>query len=171
MHHAILYISLLLLPPPPLQHETSLFHTLALWSRWTQHKSCLFHLLHLDTVLSDSTLENFANMSDSLFKWRFRFVFIQKFCYNGNMTWRLLLSISPLVPRVINITFLLTKPMHNLKKSLWEKVKWSPKEKGCNSVRKCMEISLEKGLSIGNSMICSDIIFGMNTTSDFSKLL
>ena len=34
-----------------------------------------------------------------------------------------------------------------------------------------MEISLEKGLSIGNSMICSDIIFGMNTTSDFSKLL
>ena len=33
-----------------------------------------------------------------------------------------------------------------------------------------MEISLEKGLSIGNSMICSDII-GMNTTSDFSKLL
>ena len=34
-----------------------------------------------------------------------------------------------------------------------------------------MEISLEKGLSIGNSVICSDIIFGMNTTSDFSKLL
>ena len=86
-------------PPPPLQHETSLFHTLALWSRWTQHKSCLFHLLHLDTVLSDSTLENFANMSDSLFKWRFRFVFIQKFCYNGNVTWRLLLSISPLSPK------------------------------------------------------------------------
>ena len=26
----------------PLRHETSSYHTLALWSRWTQHKSCLF---------------------------------------------------------------------------------------------------------------------------------
>ena len=31
--------------------------------------------------------------ANSLFKWRFWFVVIQKFCYHGNVTWRLLLSL------------------------------------------------------------------------------
>ena len=73
----------------PMRPENSQFHMLALWSRWTQHKSCLFPLLNLDTVLSDSNLENFANIcqikwnwikidevwscANSLFKCRFRF--------------------------------------------------------------------------------------------------
>ena len=56
---------------------------------------------NLDTVLSDSTPENFANIlankmklntidevwnsTNSLFKWRFWFVVIQKFRYYGNL--------------------------------------------------------------------------------------
>ena len=52
-----------------LQHKTPYFHMLTLWSRWTQHKSCLFPLLHLDTVLSDSTWENFANICQIKWNW------------------------------------------------------------------------------------------------------
>ena len=51
----------------PLRHGTS--HALALWSRWTQHKSCLFPLLSLDTVLSDSTRGNFANICQIKWNW------------------------------------------------------------------------------------------------------
>ena len=40
-----------------------------LWSRWTVHKSCLFPLLNLDTALSDSTLENFANICQIKWTW------------------------------------------------------------------------------------------------------
>ena len=53
----------------PLRHENSKFHTLALWSRWIQHKSCLFLFRHLNTVLSDSTWENFANICQIKWKW------------------------------------------------------------------------------------------------------
>ena len=53
----------------PLRHETSYFYTLALWSRWTQHKSRLFPLLILDTVLSYSTRENFANICQIKWNW------------------------------------------------------------------------------------------------------
>ena len=53
----------------PLRHEKSKFHTLALWSRWTQHKSCLFLFRHLNTVLSDSTWENFANICQIKWNW------------------------------------------------------------------------------------------------------
>ena len=60
-----------------------------------------FSYSNLDTVLSDSTPENFANIlankmklntidevwnsTNSLFKWRFWFVVIQKFRYYGNL--------------------------------------------------------------------------------------
>ena len=57
VHHAIVHVSL-----PSLHPCNMKLHILALWSRWTQHKSCLFPLLNLDTVLSDSTLENSANI-------------------------------------------------------------------------------------------------------------
>ena len=53
----------------PLRHEASSYHTLALWSRWTQHKSCLFSLLNLDTVLSDSTRGHFANICQIKWNW------------------------------------------------------------------------------------------------------
>ena len=53
----------------PLRHETSWFRTPALWSRWRQHKSCRFPLLNLDTVLSDSTRENFANTCQIKWNW------------------------------------------------------------------------------------------------------
>ena len=53
----------------PLRHETSYFHTLASWSRWTQHKSCLFLLIILDTVLSDSTRGNFSNICQIKDRW------------------------------------------------------------------------------------------------------
>ena len=53
----------------PLRHENSKFHTLALWSRWIQHKSCLFLFRHLNTVLSDSTWENFANICQMKWNW------------------------------------------------------------------------------------------------------
>ena len=53
----------------PLRHETSYFHTLASWSRWTQHKSCLFLLIILDTVLSDSTRGNFTNICQIKDRW------------------------------------------------------------------------------------------------------
>ena len=53
----------------PLRHEKSKFHTLALWSRWTQHKSCLFLFRNLNTVLSDSTWQNFANICQIKWNW------------------------------------------------------------------------------------------------------
>ena len=53
----------------PLRHENSKFHMLALWSRWTQHKSCLFLFRNLNTVLSDSTWENFANICQIKWNW------------------------------------------------------------------------------------------------------
>ena len=52
-----------------LRHETSYFHTLALWSRWAQHKSCLFPLLNLYMVLSGSTRGNFANICQIKWNW------------------------------------------------------------------------------------------------------
>ena len=61
VHHAILYISL------PSLHVWNM--KLANFRRSlygvgepAQHKSCLFPLLNLDTVLSDSTRENFGNI-------------------------------------------------------------------------------------------------------------
>ena len=61
----------------------------------------IFLILNLDTVLSESTPQNFANIWQIKWNWirteafspLFRFVIIQKFCYNGNVTQRLLLSI------------------------------------------------------------------------------
>ena len=64
MHHTILYVSL-----PSLHPCNMKLHILALWSQWTQHKSCLFPLLNLDTVLSDSTLENSANIFQMKWNW------------------------------------------------------------------------------------------------------
>ena len=66
MHHAILYISLPSLHPCDVKLRN--FYTLALWSRWTQHKS-LFPLLNLNTVLSDSTGGNFANNCQIKWNW------------------------------------------------------------------------------------------------------
>ena len=43
------------------------FHAPALWSRWTQGRKFRFLCLYLDTVLSDSTPENFAKIW--YFKW------------------------------------------------------------------------------------------------------
>ena len=77
----------------------------------------LFLSLNSDMVLSGSTPENFANIctnqnwirsmnfwnsANSLFRWRFQFVVIQKFCYHGNVTLQLLLSINYSVPQVRN---------------------------------------------------------------------
>ena len=45
-----------------LRRETSRFHAPALRSRRAQRKNCLFLFLNLDTVRSDSTPENFANI-------------------------------------------------------------------------------------------------------------
>ena len=45
---------------------------------------------HVKTLYKIDEVWNSAN---SLSKWRFWFVVIQKFCYYGNVTWRLLLSI------------------------------------------------------------------------------
>ena len=67
MHHAILYISLSSLHPCDVKLPN--FYTLALWSRWTQHKSSLFPLLNLNTVLSDSTGGNFANNCQIKWNW------------------------------------------------------------------------------------------------------
>ena len=67
MHHDILYISLPSLHPCDVKLPN--FYTLALWSRWTQHKSCLFPLLNLDSVLSDSTGGNFANNCQIKWNW------------------------------------------------------------------------------------------------------
>ena len=95
----------------PLRHENSKFHTLALWSRWIQHKSCLFLFRHLNTVLSDSTWENFANICQIKWNWmgsmkfetvRIHFL-IDVFCLLSSKnfatmtTWRNDLSIS-LIP-------------------------------------------------------------------------
>ena len=66
MHHAILYISLPSLHPCAVKLRN--FYTLALWSRWTQHKS-LFPLLNLNAVLSDSTGGNFANNCQIKWNW------------------------------------------------------------------------------------------------------
>ena len=95
----------------PLRHENSKFHTLALWSRWIQHKSCLFLFRNLNTVLSDSTWENFANICQIKWNWmgsmkfeRVRIHFLSDvFCLLSSKncakitTWRNDLSIS-LIP-------------------------------------------------------------------------
>ena len=44
--------------------------------------------------------------ANSPFKWRFRFVVIQKFCYHGNMTSRLLLSIINTIAISIRFTMI-----------------------------------------------------------------
>ena len=41
----------------------------SLWSRWTQHKTFCFLFIHLDTVLSDSTPEHFANIWQMKWNW------------------------------------------------------------------------------------------------------
>ena len=59
VHHAILFILPSLQPcDMKIPNFTGSLHL-----RWTQHKSCLFLFLHLNTVLSDSTWENFAKWS------------------------------------------------------------------------------------------------------------
>ena len=97
VHHAILYISL------PSLHDLDMKRpnfTRPLYEE-VEHDTKIFYLI-LDTVFSDSTPENFTNIwqikmkinkidefwnsAISLFKWRFRFVVIQKCCYHGNMT-------------------------------------------------------------------------------------
>ena len=45
-----------------LRRETFSFHAPALLSRWAQRKNILFLFLNLDTVLSDLTPENVANI-------------------------------------------------------------------------------------------------------------
>ena len=39
-------------------------------------------------------IDEILKIANSLFKWRFRFVIIQKFCYHGNVAYRPLLSIA-----------------------------------------------------------------------------
>ena len=68
MYHTILYISL------PSLHSCDMKlpnFTCSLYGRsgWTQHKSCLFPLLNLDTVLLYSTRENFANICQIEWNW------------------------------------------------------------------------------------------------------
>ena len=59
--------------------------------------------------------------------------------------------ISLCVPKVTNINFRLTISMHYQEKKVWELINWSTKEKCFDSLRKCMEISLENLLvDIGN---------------------
>ena len=53
----------------PLRRETSRFHAPALRSRRAQRKNCLFLFLNLDTVLSDLTPENFANIWQIEWNW------------------------------------------------------------------------------------------------------
>ena len=50
-------------------------------------------------------IDEVLNSVNSLFKWRFRFVLIQKFCYHGNVTQRLLLSVA----RITLIDWFLTE--------------------------------------------------------------
>ena len=88
----------------PLRHENSKFHTLALWSRWTQHKSRLFLFRNLNTVLSDSTWENFANICQIKWNWMVQIHFLSDVFgllssknFATMTTWRNDLSIS-LIP-------------------------------------------------------------------------
>ena len=84
----------------PLRHEISLYHALPLCSRRTQHKNCRFLYLNLDNNRYDPK-ENFAKICQMKWNWirsvKFEIVRIdyQKFCYHGNVTWGLLLSILP----------------------------------------------------------------------------
>ena len=66
VHLAILFISLPSLQPCDMKVPN---FTRSLHMRWTQHKSCLFLFLHLNTVLSDSTWENFANICKIKWNW------------------------------------------------------------------------------------------------------
>ena len=52
----------------PLRHETSWFHKIALWSRWTQHKNCRFHFLNLDYDRYDPK-ENFTKIFQIQWNW------------------------------------------------------------------------------------------------------
>ena len=45
---------------------------------------------------------NFWSSANSLLRWRFQFVVIQKFCYHGNVTKQILLSINYSVPQARN---------------------------------------------------------------------
>ena len=47
-----------------------IFHvSRSLWSRWTQHKTFCFLCIHLNTVLSNSTPEHFANIWQMKWNW------------------------------------------------------------------------------------------------------
>ena len=56
---------------------------------WTPDNSPIFDKFNETSVV---TSMKFVTVR---IKWRFRFVVIQKFCYHGNVMWRLLLSVAP----------------------------------------------------------------------------
>ena len=68
VHHATLFISLPLLHPcdMKLANFSCLLYGVG---AWTQHNSCLFLFLNLNTVLLDSTWENFANICQIKWNW------------------------------------------------------------------------------------------------------
>ena len=67
MHHTFLYIF------QPLLHDCNLklpnFTHPLMECQWTQHKIFLFLFLNLDTVLFDSTTENFVNIWQIKWNW------------------------------------------------------------------------------------------------------
>ena len=70
------------------------FHTPDLWSMWTQHN--FFSTLRSNPFrFNQRKLRSmkFETVQNSLFKWSFWFVVIQKFCSHGNMMWRIFLTI------------------------------------------------------------------------------
>ena len=112
------------------------------WSRWTQHKNCLF--LNVDTVLLDSNPDHFANIwqkmklnksdevwnsANSLFKWYFRFVVIQKNCYYGNLTLGLLLSIGVILKTICFITLVTCR----FPTCILGRIKWNSKSPSLKS--------------------------------------
>ena len=76
------------------QQETYYFHTPDLWSMWTQHNFFFYTQIQPFQIQPKKIkISKIWNSANSLFKWRFWIVVIQKFCYHGNMMWRLILPI------------------------------------------------------------------------------
>ena len=76
------------------QQETYYFHTPDLWSMWTQHNFFFYTQIQPFQIQPKKIkISKIWNSANSLFKGRFWIVVIQKFCYHGNMMWRLILPI------------------------------------------------------------------------------
>ena len=101
-----------------------------LWSRWTKHKNflLLFSKLRcrpfgfsprkfrqlLANLIKLNKIDEVWNYVDSLFKWHFGFVVIQKCFYHSNVWWRFLSIIHFLMP-ILNfnvIIFIISELMH-----------------------------------------------------------